>query len=136
MTIIINIYTKKQFEVYNEKIKKIKNQHEKIEKECNHLEKRLDVVEKEKKEMHKASLKLKIFLHRKLSDYAKELEFYRNLIKNIVNENNNKNNICYEITKSLKTFKTLEKVNLEDLEIDSLELSEVEKGEIRKELKE
>lgn len=136
MMIIINIYTKKQFEVYNDEFKKIKKEYEKIEKECNHVEKRLDVVEKEKKEMHKASLKLKIFLHRKLSDYAKELEFYRNLIKNVVNENNNKNDICYEITKSLKTFKTLEKVNPEDLEIDSLELPEAEKREIRKELKE
>ena len=136
MTIIINRYTKKQFENYNEEIKKIKNEHEKIEKECNRVEKRLDVVEKEKKEIYKASLKIKIFLHRKLSDYAKELEFYRNLIKNIFNENNNKKNICYEITKSLKTFKTIEKVNLEDLEIDALKLSEVEEKEIRKELKE
>lgn len=136
MIIIINIFTKRQLETYNEKVKQIEKEHEKIEKECERVEKRLDLAEKEKKEMYKANLKLKIFLHRKLRDYAKELEFYRNLIKNVVNESSNKNDICYQITKSLKTFKTLEKVNLEDLEIDSLELSEVEEKEIRKELKE
>ena len=136
MIIIINIYTKKQFEVYNKELEKANKECEKIEKEWNYVERRLEVVEKEKKEMYKAGLKLKIFLHRKLKDYAKELEFYRSIVKNVFNENNNRNDICYQITKSLKTFKTLEKVNLEDLEIDSLELSEIEKREIRKELKE
>ena len=75
-------------------------------------------------------------MHRRLVDYAKELKFYRNLIKNIVNNSSYKEDICYQITKELKTFKTLEKVNLEDLEIDSLGLSKIEEKEIESSLNE
>lgn len=128
MVVVSKNITKKQLEKYYEENKR-------LEADCRHIENRLDAVDKEKKEIYKSNLKLKIFLHRKLVDYAKELEFYRNLIKSVIDKNSNKDDICYQITKSLKTFKTLDKINLEDLEIDSLELSEVEKDEIRKELK-
>ena len=40
------------------------------------------------------------------------------------------NDICYQITKELKTFKTLEKVDLVDLEMDTLKLSDSEMEEI------
>lgn len=134
MIIIAYIITNKQIDLYQQKAEQISEQNKNIEKRCKEIEKELELREKEEKERNKAHLKLKIFLNRRLVDYAKELDFYKKIIKNIVNDNCKSGDICYEITKELKTFKTLEKINAEDLEIDSLVLSEIEVEETKKQL--
>ena len=130
MAIIFNIFTNKQITLYKQEVEQIKRSDEKLEKEYQSIEKELEESRKKIKEQTKSWLRVKIYLHRKLVDYAKELNFYRELIKRIVNKDKNKNDICYEITKELRTFKTLEKINLEDLEIDALKLSDIERDEI------
>lgn len=129
MIIIVNMYLKKQSE-QNEK------QITKLEESYKYLSEQVDSYKKDRKEIVKVNLRMKLFLHRKLHDYAKELDFYKNLIKKIVGEKCNANDVCYEITKTLKTYRTIGKINSDDLELDSLELSEFEKKELREEIKE
>ena len=136
MVVITNLITKKQIEKYNQTVEQLNKEHEEIKEECKNLKAELEKREKENKEINKIYLKIKIYLHRKLIDYAKELEFYKNLIKNIVNKDNIEDDICYKITKELKTFKTLEKIKLEDLEIDSIKLSDIKDDEIKKSIEE
>lgn len=132
MGVIVHIITERQLDLYKQRIEQIENANKLNEKECAELDKQLEARKKEIMEVHKAQLKFRIFIHRRLVDYKKELEFYKNLIKSIVKDENSKDDICYHITKELKTYKTLEKINAEDLEIDALVLSEEEREEIRK----
>lgn len=128
MIFFINIYLKKQSEQNERQVIK-------LEEKCNYLLKKVDSYEEDKKEIVKVNLRIKLFLHRKLHDYAKELDFYKNLIKKIIGKKCNANDVCYEITKTLKTYRTIGKINSDELELDSLELSEFEKKELREELK-
>lgn len=128
MIFFINIYLKKQSEQNERQVIK-------LEEKCNYLLKKVDSYEEDKKEIVKVNLRIKLFLHRKLQDYAKELDFYKNLIKKIIGKKCNANDVCYEITKTLKTYRTIGKINSDELELDSLELSEFEKKELREELK-
>lgn len=128
MIIIVNMYLKKQSE-QNEK------QITKLEESYKYLSEQVDSYKKDRKEIVKVNLRMKLLLHRKLHDYAKELDFYKNLIKKIIGKKCDANDVCYEITKTLKTYRTIGKINSDELELDSLELSEFEKKELREELK-
>lgn len=128
MIIIVNMYLKKQGE-QNEK------QITKLEESYKYLSEQVDSYKKDRKEIVKVNLRMKLLLHRKLHDYAKELDFYKNLIKKIIGKKCDANDVCYEITKTLKTYRTIGKINSDELELDSLELSEFEKKELREELK-
>ena len=119
---------------FYKKIEKVKENLTHMEEENERIEKRLNFCERQSKKEYEAYLKLKIFLHRRIRDYAKELKFYKMLIKDIIHNDGKDEDICYQITKELKTFKTMEKINIEDLELDSLELSKNENKQIDSEL--
>ncbi|MCR5146993.1 MAG: hypothetical protein K6B70_06600 [Clostridia bacterium] len=124
--ILIHFFNKKTGSI-NERLAKMKEENKAIEK-------KLDTCNEKCRKDYEAHLKLKIFLHRKLQDYAKELSFYKMLLKELIKDDKKGEEVCHQVTKELKTFKTMEKIDIEDLELSSLELSKIEKKQIDKEL--
>lgn len=124
--ILMHFFNKKTVSI-NERLAKVKEENKSIEK-------KLDKCNEKCRKDYEAHLKLKIFLHRKLQDYAKELSFYKILLKELIKDDKKSEEICHQVTKELKTFKTMEKIDIEDLELSSLELSKIEKKQIDKEL--
>lgn len=98
----------------DEKIKEVRRENDKIEK-------RLDKTEEEGKELENQLRRIKIRFVKTISDYAKELEFWKDTIRKILYESN-KNKIESEdifkmVTLNLKTYNTLRKCDYRDINV-------------------
>ena len=109
------------FYIHDEKEReKIRQYANTLDQKCVSIEKKLEKRENENKEQRHAFLKVKVYFHNKLQDYAKELNFYRNTIQKLIGNSEYKGNISEDITKELKTYRTQEKIKPEKIEMDML----------------
>ena len=130
----ISIITQKKLEIYNLELEQLKSNCQTARDESQKIEKNFEKSEKKIKELQEGTLKNDILFHRRIADYAKELDCYRFLLKKIIN-NEDGEDVCYKITKTLKTFRTLDKIDFKDLEFNSLKLSKLEEKYIKDGLK-
>ena len=79
-----------------------------------------DISEKNQKELNKRIMKNKLLLEKKISDYSKELNFWKDTIRKILygvsKEEMKKKDICEIVTNNLKTYRTREKCQYSELE--------------------
>lgn len=73
--------------------------------------------------LERRSLKLKLLYTARISDYKKELSFWRDTIRKVINNETTSEKVIDEITTNLKTYKTLE--TLENDELKYLEIAEL-----------
>ena len=106
--------------------KRILGEYDKIKFELNEAKNEAEKEKEIKNELKNSIARIKIIWIRKLNDYAKELDFYRMLIKESYTDKNNNINITESITKALKTYKTMDKVNISEIELDNLQLTNEE----------
>lgn len=107
-----------------------------VQKEREMTEEKLVLTKKEliqtKKDIKLEFARYRAFLLRRISDYSKELEFWRNTIRKILHDNSidtkNVNTIFHEISKSLNTLSTHGKTASQYQEIELLKdiLSEID----------
>lgn len=96
----------------------VDKQQKKSDEEVEKLEKKLQTVKEIEQERMKLAKENKHKLQKKLVDYAKELRFWKDTIRNLLYTSKNKqisqDDLFKTVTHSLKTYQTLEKVNYED----------------------
>lgn len=93
---------------------------EKLNKDLKELEQGQEKNENRLKELRRIFMKNKLVLERKLSDYSKELNFWKDTIRKILygvgKDEIKKKDICEIVTDNLKTFRTREKCNYSEIE--------------------
>lgn len=96
----------------DEKVKKIEEENDKIER-------RLDKSEEESKEFENLLRKVKVRFIKIITDYAKELDFWKDTVRKLLyksNENKLENEEIFKtVTLNLKTYNTLKKCDYTDL---------------------
>lgn len=123
MTIIVNIH---ENEIAKERNAKIAQ----LEKRCDSIDNEIEYEEKRIREYKNTHVKIKLLMQRRIIDYANELRFYKLLLRDLIKDKNDVEGFYLKVTKALKTYRTLEKINPEDVDIDFFELSEEEKDEL------
>ena len=93
---------------------------ERTEKALKLLEQSQEISKKESKELQRRIMKNKLLLERKLSDYSKELNFWKDTIRKILyrvgKDEMKKKDICEIVTNNLKTYRTKEKCQYSEIE--------------------
>lgn len=89
----------------------------------NNTEKRLDDTIKDLKQKRDHDTKLRLLYLARISDYKKELSFWRDTVRKTINNHTKADDVIDEVTKTLKTYKTLEK--FENNEFQYLEIAEL-----------
>ena len=116
------------------------NETEKMEKEIEQTNKAIDVLKQSIKisddkirEQNKRTMKMKMLLERKIRDYSKELNFWKDTIRKILygvsKDDMRKKDICEIVTENLKTYRTKEKCEYFELEKIMEEFKEDKKEE-------
>lgn len=100
------------------------------QEECNRLEEKIKQVEEKANKIYKQSLYGKLKLQKRIMNYSKELNFWKDTIRKLLyksKENKIKDNDIFQIvTKNLKTYQTLEKCDYEDIEEIITEVKDIE----------
>ena len=108
--------------------KKIVN---KQQEKCDELEKEIDRSKEITDMIIKDRLKNRLTLQKKLADYSKELNFWRDTIRKLLYKSKNskldEDTIFRTVTNNLKTYRTSEKCDYRELEDIIIELKEDEK---------
>ena len=119
--------------ISSKQVEKLKEKVEEEEKVLKLLEKSQEKTTKQEKELQKIIMKNKLLLERKLSDYSRELNFWKDTIRKILYgvscDETKKKDICEIVTDNLKTYRTKEKCNYYELEEIMEKLKEDEKEE-------
>ena len=119
--------------ISSKQVEKLKEKVEEEEKVLKLLEKSQEKTTKQEKELQKRIMKNKLLLERKLSDYSRELNFWKDTIRKILYgvscDETKKKDICEIVTDNLKTYRTKEKCNYYELEEIMEKLKEDEKEE-------
>lgn len=119
--------------INNKKIEKLEKKIEGEEKVLKLLEQSQKISEKKAKELQKRIMKNKLLLERKLSDYSRELNFWKDTIRKILygvsKDAMKKKDICEIVTDNLKTYRTKEKCKYSELEDIIEEFKEDKKEE-------
>ena len=127
----IMLYLAKNFT--NKKIEKLEKQVEEEKKVLKLLEHSQEATKKEAKELQRRIMKNKLVLERKLSDYSRELNFWKDTIRKMlygIGKDEMKRKDIFEIvTDNLKTYRTKEKCNYTELEDIIEELKDDKKEE-------
>ena len=116
--ISIMIYLIKSFT--NKKVENLKEEVNRTEKNLKLLERSQEMSDEKAKELQKRIMKNKLLLERKLSDYSRELNFWKDTIRKILygfsKDETKKKDICEIVTDNLKTYRTKEKCKYSELE--------------------
>lgn len=119
--------------INNKKIEEVKREIERTKKSLKLIEDSQKISEKKAKELQKMIMKNKLVLERKLSDYSRELNFWKDTIRKILygvsKDEMKKKDICEIVTDNLKTYRTKEKCKYSELEDLIEEFKEDEKEE-------
>ena len=114
----IMLYLYKKFT--NRKIKEQERKIEETERAIRILKQDQETTMKEAKRINKRIMKNKLLFARRLSDYSRELNFWKDTIRKILyrvsKEDMKKNNICEIVTDNLRTYRTKEKCEYFELE--------------------
>ena len=114
----IMLYLSKKFT--NIKIKEQERKIEETERAIRILKQDQETTMKEAKRINKRIMKNKLLFARRLSDYSRELNFWKDTIRKILyrvsKEDMKKNDICEIVTDNLKTYRTKEKCEYFELE--------------------
>lgn len=114
----IMLYLSKKFT--NIKIKEQERKIEETERDIRILKQDQETTMKEAKRINKRIMKNKLLFARRLSDYSRELNFWKDTIRKILyrvsKEDMKKNDICEIVTDNLKTYRTKEKCEYFELE--------------------
>lgn len=106
--------------INNKKIEKLEKKIEGEEKVLKLLEQNQEISEKKAKELQKRVMKNKLLLERKISDYSRELNFWKDTIRKVLygfsKDETKKKDICEIVTNNLKTYRTKEKCKYSELE--------------------
>lgn len=114
----IMLYLSKKFT--NSKIKEQERKIEETERAIRILKQDQETTMKEAKIINKRIMKNKLLFARSLSDYSKELNFWKDTIRKILygvsKDEMKKKDICEIVTDNLKTYRTKEKCEYFELE--------------------
>ena len=114
----IMLYLYKKFT--NRKIKEQERKIEETERAIRILKQDQETTMKEAKRINKRIMKNKLLFARRLSDYSRELNFWKDTIRKILyrvsKEDMKKNDICEIVTDNLRTYRTKEKCEYFELE--------------------
>ena len=114
----IMLYLYKKFT--NRKIKEQERKIEETDRAIRILKQDQETTMKEAKRINKRIMKNKLLFARRLSDYSRELNFWKDTIRKILyrvsKEDMKKNDICEIVTDNLRTYRTKEKCEYFELE--------------------
>ena len=114
----IMLYLYKKFT--NRKIKEQERKIEETERAIRILKQDQETIMKEAKRINKRIMNNKLLFARRLSDYSRELNFWKDTIRKILyrvsKEDMKKNDICEIVTDNLRTYRTKEKCEYFELE--------------------
>lgn len=94
-----------------------------LKTDSKNLEFEIETLNKKICSVKNKSLKLRLLYTARIGDYKKELSFWRDTIKKVINNETKSEKVIDAVTNNLKTFKTLEK--LEHNELEYLEIAEL-----------
>lgn len=106
--------------ISSKQVEKLKEKVEEEEKVLKLLEKSQEKTSKQEKELQRRTMKNKLLLERKISDYSRELNFWKDTIRKILygisKDETQKKDVFEIVTENLKTYRTKEKCHYTELE--------------------
>jgi len=121
MLVFINAYHDKKNIQINQRIEVIRDRNEAMGKECDELKNQSDLSYDRLKQVEKTNYENRLYYVAKINDFSKELDFWRNTVRNLLYKSGIKkidvDDINNEITNSLKTYGTKDKMEISHEEL-------------------